>query len=143
MTDRRPAPSGPSAGFDAEAELLLTLARQGELRGTARERLARLCACCHRIYVEGHLVRHVCDRCHSHVRCGHCGRDFDPGPDSFALLCPDCWPAVRTLVQTMHEHGSQAERSELRHQMYLAFEPRFACRWREDGRAAPSGAETG
>jgi hypothetical protein len=127
------------SAYDVEAEMLLRLARPGETREAALERLSRLCACCHRVYVAERLTRHVCERCCAHVRCGHCGRDFEPGSGTFALLCPDCWRAVQQLVRTMHELESPEERAELRHQMHLAFEPRFACRWREDGRRSQDG----
>lgn len=133
MNDR-PRKTSTEPAYDVEAEMLLRLARPGETREAALERLARLCACCHRVYLAERLTRQVCERCLAHVRCGHCQRDFEPGPGTFALLCPDCWRAVQQLVRTMHELESPDERAELRHQMQLAFEARFACRWREDGR---------
>jgi len=136
-----PHPS-PPPDFDVEAGILLRLQRPGETREQALARLSRLCACCHRLYLGERLTRQVCERCRAHARCGHCGHAFDPGPESFALLCPECWPALRELARTVHERVPRSETAELRHQMHLAFEPRFACRWREDGRGPHEAPET-
>ena len=141
MPPGHPPHPAPRPEFDPRAEILLRLQRAGESRRAALERLARLCACCHRVYLEERLTQHVCERCRTHVRCGQCDGAFDPGPESFALLCPQCWPAQRQLARTIHEKAPSAERAELSHQLQLAFEPRSACRWRQDGRAMPEEPE--
>lgn len=120
---------------EIEQAVLLRASRRKEWRDVALTRLSRICACCHRPFVQSALPRHICSECARHLRCPCCKLNFDPSDGSSEMVCEFCWSLELKMTQALG--GNPRSATQTRRAYRLAFASwtfyasrEFGCAWR-------------